>query len=190
MTFARSVIVAAGLVAFALVPASAQENAPTTGRPIATLAKVTLKSRNGTRIALGSRVSRGKPTLISLWASWCGPCIAEAPYLDKIRKDLGGGYNFLYVNRSDGDPDSSQPPASVAQYLARAGMSDVDYVVADIKAYRQIVGADVRDIPDGKVGIPRVYLFDSNGRQIYTAYGFQEADGADLEQRVKQAMAK
>ncbi len=107
-----------------------------------------------------------------------------------MRKDLGDGYNFLYINRSDGDPDPSQPPASVAQYLARADMNDLDYVISDIKAYRQIVGADLRDIPDGKVGIPRVYLFDRNGRQIYTAYGFQAEDGPELEQRVKQAMAK
>ncbi len=47
-----------------------------------------------------------------------------------------------------------------------------------------------QDIPDGKVGIPRVYLFDSKGRQVYTSYGFQPSEAPALEARVKQAMAK
>jgi hypothetical protein len=69
-------------------------------------------------------------------------------------------------------------------------MTDVGYVVADVKAYQQIVGADMKNIPDGKVGIPRVYLFDAKGRQIFTAYGFYGSEGPALEQRVKQAVAK
>ena len=190
MALARIIPWAVALGSSLVIPSAAYETAPTTGRSIATLANVTVKSRNGARIPLGSRVRSGKPTLISLWASWCFPCVAEAPYLDKIRKDLGSGYTFLYINRSDGDPDPDQPPAAVTQFLAHGGLSDVDYVVADLKAYRQILGADVSHIPEGKVGVPRVYLFDRDGRQIYTAYGFQDADGPELENRVRGAMAK
>jgi hypothetical protein len=69
-------------------------------------------------------------------------------------------------------------------------LSDVDYVVADVKAYRQIVGADMANIPEGLVGIPRVYLFDRNGRQIYTRLGFSASMGAEMERRVRQAMAE
>jgi thiol-disulfide isomerase/thioredoxin len=167
----------------------AQQDPPTAGRSIETLARVKIKSRTGEHILLGSRIGQGKPTLISIWATWCLPCVVEAPYLDAIRKDLGRGYNFVYINRSEGSPDPNQPPEVIAQYLARAGMSDVDYVVADVKAYRQIVGADMATIPDGLVGIPRVYLFDRNGRQIYTRLGFSAAGGAELERRVRQAMA-
>lgn len=190
MTLARSLAIAMGLGIVVTVPTSAQDHGATARRSIATLAQVPLKSRNGTPVLLGSRVRPGKPTVISIWASWCLPCVAEAPYLARMRKDLGSGYNFVYVNRSEGDPDRDQPAEAVAQFLARAGMSDVDYVTADISAYRQILGADIADIPEGKVGVPRVYLFDRNGRQIYTAYGFGGADDADLERRVKQAMAK
>lgn len=181
-------MMAALAVAIAM-PAAAQETASTNGRAIATLTGLTVKTRDGRSIPLGSRVAAGKPTLISIWASWCPPCIAEAPYLNKIRKDLGDRYNFVYINRSDGDPDPTQPPVAVAQFLARAVMSDVDYVVADVAAYRRIVGKDLRDIPDGKVGIPRVYLFDAKGRQVYTAYGFGEGGGPDLEARVRRAVA-
>ena len=190
MSLARRFILSAVVGLSLLAPVSAQENAPTMGRSIDTLARVKMTSRNGARILLGSRIDQGKPTLISVWATWCLPCVVEAPYLDKIRKDLGSGYNFVYINRSEGSPDPNQPPAAIAQYLARAGMSDVDYVVADLNAYRQIVGADMANIPDGKVGIPRLYLFDRNGRQIYTRLGFGAAGGAEIERRVRQAMAE
>jgi thiol-disulfide isomerase/thioredoxin len=190
LPFVRNVLLAGAIATAFMAPAGAQEGAPTTGRSIETLARVPLKSRAGARILLGSRIAPNKPTLIAIWASWCLPCVAEAPYLDKIRKDLGNGYNFLYVNRSEGNPDPDQPRAAVAQFLARTRMNDVDYVVADVQAYGQIVGADMSNIPEGKVGIPRVYLFDHDGRQIYTTFGFRDEDSSELEQRVKEAMAR
>lgn len=189
MTIVRNMVLTVALAVASTAPATAQETAPTTGRSIATLAQVMVKTRDGKAIPLSSRIKPGKPTLVSIWASWCPPCIAEAPYLNKIRKDLGSGYNFLYINRSEGSPDRTQPPAAIAQFLTRAGMSDIDYVVADVDGYRQIIGKDINDIPEGKVGIPRVYLFDAQGRQVHTAYGFGDGGGPELEARVRRAMA-
>lgn len=171
-------------------PALAQENAPTNGRSIASLAQVNLKGRDGARVKLGSLVRPNKPTLIAFWASWCVPCIAEAPYLNQIRKDLGGDYNFIYINRRDGDPDLNQPADTTSAFLARADMADVKYVAANVPAYRQIVGKDFSIIPEELVGIPRVYLFDRNGRQIYTAFGFRISEISGLEQRIKKATAE
>ena len=190
MILARRISLSIALAVSIAVPACAQDNAPTAGRSITTLARVTLRSQNGAPVSLGSRVRRGRPTLISVWASWCLPCVVEAPSLARIHRDLGDGYTFLYIDRTDGDPDPDQPPAAVAQFLAHGGMTDIDYVMADVKAFRQIVGADLRTIPEGKVGVPRVYLFDGRGRQIYSAYGFRDADGPELERRVRQAMAR
>lgn len=186
----KKMMVLLAAVALAAPAAVAQEAGTNNGRSLTTLARIPLKTRDGAHIRLASRVGQGKPTLIAIWASWCGPCYGEAPYLNQLRKDLGGSYNFIYVNRRFGNPDPDQPPEAIARFLAFGGMSDVDYVVADIPAYRQILGTDVGTIPDGKAGIPRVYLFDRRGKQIYATYGFGQLDGIELQERVKQAVAE
>lgn len=33
---------------------------------------------------------QGRPIILNLWATWCLPCIAELPSLDRLAKELGG----------------------------------------------------------------------------------------------------
>lgn len=39
-----------------------------------------------------------KIILIDFWASWCVPCIAEFPYLDKIRKKYGNEISIISIS--------------------------------------------------------------------------------------------
>ncbi len=41
-----------------------------------------LQSINGTTVKLSD--FRGSPVLLNFWATWCGPCKLEAPFLDQI----------------------------------------------------------------------------------------------------------
>lgn len=189
MILARSIASAVALVALAMPPAVAQEAGTNMGRSVRVLAKIPLKSRSGAPILLGSRIAPGKPTLIAIWASWCVPCYGEARHLDKLRKEFGGRYNFIYVNRQLADPDPEQPAGDIKTFLDYGNMADVDYVFADIPAYRAILGTDVGSVPGGKIGIPRVYLFDRKGKQVYARYGFGPEDGAELERQVREAVA-
>ncbi len=43
---------------------------------------VVFEDPNGAKFSLSEL--RGKPLLVNLWATWCGPCVAEMPTLDAL----------------------------------------------------------------------------------------------------------
>jgi len=49
---------------------------------------------------------RGKPVVVNVWASWCGPCIKEAPILAMASTAYRGRVQFVGV-----DIEDSYPPA-------------------------------------------------------------------------------
>jgi thiol-disulfide isomerase/thioredoxin len=49
---------------------------------------------------------KGKLTLIEIWATWCGPCIAQQNMMEKYKaKYRGLGLNFLYISMDNPDKE-------------------------------------------------------------------------------------
>ncbi len=44
---------------------------------------------------------RGRPVVINIWASWCAPCRAEAPLLQRAFTNLGDEVTFLGIASND-----------------------------------------------------------------------------------------
>jgi len=62
--------------------------------------KVTGELLSGGSFTLSSL--RGHVVVVNYWASWCNPCAAEAPDMEKVyRQTKGGGVRFLGVNIRD-----------------------------------------------------------------------------------------
>ena len=55
----------------------------------------------GKSMKLSDYVGRGKPVLVDFWASWCGPCRAETPYVKAIHEKFGDKVIVLGVAISD-----------------------------------------------------------------------------------------
>lgn len=50
---------------------------------------------------------RGRPAVVNVWGSWCGPCRAEAPILARVARDFEGRVRFLGLNVRD-NPDAAR----------------------------------------------------------------------------------
>ncbi len=68
------------------------------GEPIPAVAVASL---DGGTIRLPDDFS-GRPVLVNLWASWCGPCIEEMPELDRFSREQGvNGMQVLGIALDD-----------------------------------------------------------------------------------------
>ena len=95
---------------------------------------------------------RGKPRLLNVFASWCLPCIAEAPQLMKL-KQAGVEIDAIAIRDT---------PEAVQAFLARHG--DPYARIGDDKASRAQLAL-------GSSGVPETFVIDAEGRIAYQHIG-------------------
>lgn len=129
------------------------------------LPDVTFIAANGKEVALSSY--RGRPLLIDLWATWCGPCLAALPSFSRIYAEIKDKRIEIISFDQVGDPvDEDKDAARAARYLAAhhydwKNMHDGD---------RKVATALQCD------GLPLALLIDANGKIVYFDFGGKEAD--------------
>ena len=109
---------------------------------------------------------RGRWVLVNLWASWCVPCRAEAPELDRFaRRYRQRGVTVVGINVQDNSDDAL---AFLGEYMPR---------------YPQLrsVGEERSDA-FGSTGVPENFLVDPSGRLALIWRG--PVDERFLEERV------
>jgi thiol-disulfide isomerase/thioredoxin len=74
--------------------------------PLAALHRQANRFLEGGREAFDARLRelRGHPVVINKWASWCGPCRAELPILQRVSTERGKEIAFVGVNARDKRP--------------------------------------------------------------------------------------
>lgn len=70
------------------------------GEPLAALPDETF-SCLGTDADHRPALTGGKPLVLALWASWCDPCVAEAPHLQAFHDAVGDQVVLLGVDTQD-----------------------------------------------------------------------------------------
>jgi cytochrome c biogenesis protein CcmG/thiol:disulfide interchange protein DsbE len=149
-----------------------------------------LSSKGGNAIALGqaapdgslerlgsggtAQISdyRGHWTLVNFWASWCQPCRAEAPVLERFwRQHQGQGTIVLGVNLDDNTGDATS-------FIHEFGVTYPQLRSAD--------GAKWRD-DYGMTGFPESFLIDPQGN--FAAIRRGPVDQAVLAQQFEPVIA-
>ncbi len=71
-------------------------NATVKGRA---MAAITVQDNDGNAVSTQDLI--GRPLIINVWFSTCGPCKRELPAFAKVHADLGGSIRFVGVNPLD-----------------------------------------------------------------------------------------
>ena len=97
---------------------------------------------------------KGKALYVDMWASWCGPCCEEIPYLAELYRELGPDSDIRCIsisideNRQDWVNKLAEENAEWPQFIVTA------------KGQEQVAGDyNIRSIP-------RFMLFDASGRIV------------------------
>jgi len=96
---------------------------------------------------------RGKPVLLTFWASWCVPCRAEVPVLNEISRTLGGILGMAGVAIAETEPGAA------GRFIADTGP-----VYQVLFSSREEMSALLEKLfPEGDIPLPAAVLFDANG---------------------------
>lgn len=88
-------------------PQSAPE--PAAKQELTTAPDFTLQDAAGKSYTMSQL--RGKVVVLNFWATWCPPCRAEMPSMDRLNKKMAGNKDFimLAVNIEDSGPQKIAP---------------------------------------------------------------------------------
>jgi thiol-disulfide isomerase/thioredoxin len=75
---------------------------------------------------------KGKVAFVNLWASWCGPCREELPYVEKLHESLKGREDTVVLSLNvDDEPDKARKYAAEHKLTIPVVMA-ADYVRKEI----------------------------------------------------------
>ncbi|MDF1620874.1 TlpA family protein disulfide reductase [Pseudothioclava nitratireducens] len=119
---------------------------------------------------------RGQVVLVNFWATWCAPCRAEMPSLDRLQAQLGGN-GFEVVTVATG----RNPPPKIDRFFEEAG-------VARLPKFRDPKQQLARAM--GVVGLPVTVLIDKNGQEVARLIGEAEWDSPDAKALIAALIAE
>ena len=109
---------------------------------------------------------KGKVAFINLWATWCGPCRLELPYVQKLREQMKDKKDVLILTlNTDEDVGMVEPFMKENKY---------SFPVLLGEAYAESQGVN---------SIPRNWIISAEGKMVFEGIGF----GNDGEEWMKKA---
>lgn len=106
---------------------------------------------------------RGKPLIINVWASWCGPCRDEMASIQHLHQQYGGKkFNIIGISTDD-------DIYAAAKFLKDEKLTFNNYIDHNL-LLENMLGANT---------IPLTILIDANGRVLKKVRGSQKWDSPE-----------
>lgn len=133
------------------------------------LREATLQGLNGNARRLSE--FRGRPLIINVWASWCGPCRAETASLERLAwVDTPRRATIIGISTDD--------DAQAARAWLKRSNATLSHFIDRRLEMEHMLGADK---------LPLTVLVDADGRVVRKVYGAQQWDSPQARQLIEQA---
>jgi len=117
---------------------------------------------------------RGQVVLINFWATWCLPCRAEMPAMERLYQELkNDGFTILAVNFSE-TAEQVEPFVKELRLTFPILLDEEGQVVRLYRAF----------------SLPITYLLDRHGMVVGRAIGAREWDSAEAKRLVRALRAR
>jgi thiol-disulfide isomerase/thioredoxin len=116
---------------------------------------------------------RGKPLVINVWASWCGPCRQEMGSLERLAWSPEGQQFAVIGISTDDSRDAAR------QFITRSN-STLNHYLDDRLALENLLGAN---------RLPLTLLVSAQGKVLSKTYGAAEWDSAAMRGAIRKYFA-
>ncbi len=124
------------------------------------LPQATVIDPTGARLSVESL--KGKPVLINLWATWCGPCVKELPTLDALSARENTRLAVVAISQDSGQSDKIS--AAMQRHTHLHAWLDPDNTLGFY--YNSGV-------------LPTSVLYDAQGREVWRMVGAHDWNAPD-----------
>ena len=112
---------------------------------------------------------KGKVIVLNFWASWCAPCIEEAPSLNHLQKYIEPRNGMILGVAADEDS------AAFEKFLREQGVVFATYRDPSTKDNHSHIALDY-----GTSMYPETYVIDRHGKIARKFIGFQQWDSPEM----------
>jgi thiol-disulfide isomerase/thioredoxin len=171
----RRFLVLAGGAASLSFPAVAKADHLPLPPPLADLSALPLMKSGGAATTLGAELAVGRAAVVSLWATWCAPCIQEAQHLSKVRTANAPDKLDIVGINVERDRDEED----IARFMKKGRVNYAQLRGDPEPTYTAFGGL----MP---ITLPRLYVFDRTGRPLKA---FGRYSGGKTLKEIDQAIA-
>jgi thiol-disulfide isomerase/thioredoxin len=149
---------------------------PLVGKPAPAFS---LEDLAGKKVSLADY--KGKAVLINFWATWCGPCKIETPWLVDLRNQYAGqGFEILGITTDDIDRTDAKMFGEEKKEIS-------DFVQKMHMPYPVLIQGDTISKPYGGLdAMPTSFFVDRTGKIVAATMGISSKD--DIETNIKKAL--
>jgi thiol-disulfide isomerase/thioredoxin len=145
----------------AAAPLGAFANSPAEVPIGGTLPEATLRGLNGPARSLS--VFRGRPLIINVWASWCGPCKAEMASFERLAWRTEARYFAIIGISTDDDAEQAK------RLLDNTNATLSQFIDTGLQMESML----------GASRLPLTVFIDADGRILGKIYGARQWDDAE-----------